>query len=173
MPFLTILQADGKIQVMSFVVWEWNEMEWAIFHVRLGLLPVCISIRTLSSIAVSVLLYVPKISLPKGKNGAPGDKPPMMWKNTSLNAVWFVWKKKDSTRILNECWYWNLLQRVAAQPHHLHFTRTTVMLTFSNQAEIWCEASYDQNLIPNEISAHIWLFFIEIWPHKHFSSGRE
>ena len=47
------------------------------------------------------------------------------------------------------------LQRVAAQPHHLHFTRTTVMLTLSNQAEIWCEASYDQNLIPNEISAHL------------------
>ena len=47
------------------------------------------------------------------------------------------------------------VQRVAAQPHHLHFTRTTVMLTLSNQAEIWCEASYDQNLIPNEISAHL------------------
>ena len=46
------------------------------------------------------------------------------------------------------------IQRVAAQPHHLHFTRTTVMLTLSNQTEIWCEASYDQNLMPNEILAH-------------------
>ena len=36
----------------------------------------------------------------------------------------------------------------------LHFTRTPVMMTLSNQTEIWCEASYDQNLMPNEILAH-------------------
>ena len=48
------------------------------------------------------------------------------------------------------------IQRVSAQPHHLHFTRTTVMLTLSNQAKIWCEACYYLNLILNkEISAHV------------------
>ena len=49
----------------------------------------------------------------------------------------------------------HIVQWAADQAQQLHFTCTTVMLTLSNQAEIWYEVSYDQNLIPNDILAHL------------------
>ena len=52
------------------------------------------------------------------------------------------------------------IQRVAAQAHQLHFTRTTVMLTLSNLAEIWCEAAYSKTIIPKEILAHLDQYFL-------------
>ena len=77
--------------------------------------------------------------------------------NVWKSLKWIVTKYKPQRirfirRLLNSS---KLVQGVAAQPHHLHFMRTTVMLTLSNQADIWCEATYDQNLIPNKISAHL------------------
>ena len=47
-----------------------------------------------------------------------------------------------------------LVPNCARQDQSVHFSRTTVMLTLINQAEIWFVASHAQNLISNEISAH-------------------
>ena len=47
------------------------------------------------------------------------------------------------------------LQEVAHQRITLHVTQITVILTLSNQVEIWFVASYAQDLIPNKISAYL------------------
>ena len=38
---------------------------------------------------------------------------------------------------------------------HQRITQITVILTSSNQVEIWYVAFYAQDLIPNEVSAHL------------------
>ena len=43
--------------------------------------------------------------------------------------------------------------RSSAAPFAFHAPHSYVDNKISNQTEIWCEASYDQNLIPCEISA--------------------
>ena len=66
----------------------------------------------------------------------------------SLETMMDLWQKQQGyidhleSKVKKNGKKCTVVQRVAAQPHHLHFTRTSVMLTFSNQAEIWCEASY-------------------------------
>ena len=48
-----------------------------------------------------------------------------------------------------------VLKELAHQRITLHVTQITVILTLSNQVEIWYVASYAQDLIPNEISAYL------------------
>ena len=56
-----------------------------------------------------------------------------------------------------KCWdnWLPVVQNCATKRQSVQIKRTTVMLTSSNQAEIWFVASHAQNLIPNEISAHL------------------
>ena len=48
-----------------------------------------------------------------------------------------------------------IIQELAHQRITLHVTQIAVILTLSNQAEIWYVASYAQDLIPNQVSAHL------------------
>ena len=67
-----------------------------------------------------------------------------LWK-VHVFLVFFVKLSKDFLSV--HC--------IPPQLYHFHVSCTTVILTLSNQAEIWCVAPHKQKLIPREISGHL------------------